>query len=184
METEQKNQTIEISHDFSADVQSLYKAWTEEEQLKQWWRPTGNTLVNVVNELQEGGAVEYHFKEAGLRVTGNYKEVSPNEKLVYSWNWELEDPATEKTEYVLTIRFEAKENGSTLHVLQEGFSNQEEIIPHQDGWEKGLQSLNDHLENGSSTSDTSAQNTSDSSGMGDRSGGYNEAPEQVKVGGG
>lgn len=198
--------------DFAADVASLYQAWTEEEHLKQWWHPNGNTLESVTNELQEAGAVAYHFAEAGLKITGNYKEVVPNEKLVYTWNWELGDQALEKAEYVLTIEFKSADSGSSLHVLQEGFANVEDVTPHEDGWKAGLESLKNHLEQGSgsenesqSESQTQSQSQKQSQsqtqsqregdvpvnenlqkveGLEDRSGGYNELPEQAKVGGG
>jgi len=197
--------------DFAADVASLYQAWTEEEHLKQWWHPNGNSLESVTNEMQEGGEVSYHFAEAGLKITGNYKEVVPNEKLVYTWNWELGEQVSEKGEYVLTVEFKSADNGSSLHVLQEGFSNSEDITPHEDGWKAGLESLKNHLEQGNgsesesqsqgqtqSQSQTQSQDQTQSQGGGetpvnenlqkvegleDRSGGYNELPEQAKVGG-
>jgi uncharacterized protein YndB with AHSA1/START domain len=211
MDTEQKKQTIETSMDFSANVESLFKAWTDAEQLKQWWHPNGNSLENVTNELQEGGAVAYHFAEAGLKITGNYKEVVPNEKLVYSWNWELADQSTEKAEYVLTINFKSTENGSAIHVLQEGFAKPDDITPHEDGWKAGLESLKNHLEQSQSSQSESGSSLQNDSGSAqsssetsqansgtpvnenlesaesleqDRSGGYNELPDQAKVGGG
>lgn len=187
MDTDQSANTIQISKEFSVDTAKLFQAWTEPEQLKQWWHPMGNSLKDVKNDLKKGGEVTYEFEEAGLVISGNYKEVSPNEKLVYTWNWDLTDNK-EDASYTLNITFESKENGSVLHILQEGFSGPEAIKPHQEGWDKGLESLKQYLE---SNGNAGANNTDASSNdnlrsgdqMNDRSGGYNEAPEQVKVGG-
>jgi uncharacterized protein YndB with AHSA1/START domain len=201
METEQKAHVIETERQFDVDVDTLFRAWTEPEQLKQWWHPMGNPLVDVKNELKEGGAVEYHFGESGLEITGIYKEVIPNEKLVYTWVWNMSDEGSESG-YTLHVSFLSEGEGSKLKVLQEGFSGPEFLAPHQEGWEKGLDDLSAYLSSASNasaegseagsagTESTSSEdsgsgqsNLDEAEKMNDRSGGYNEAPEQVKVGG-
>ena len=186
---------IEIERQFDVDVETLFKAWTQAEQLKQWWHPMGNTITDVKNELKENGAVEYYFGDEGCEITGTYSEVVPNEKLVYTWVWNMNDESSESG-YTLKIGFSAVGEGSKLHVVQEGFSGPDFLKPHEDGWEKGLEDLAAYLSgqgNGAEPGETgndSGQDTphkdnlKDAEGMSDRSGGYNEAPDQVKVGGG
>jgi len=196
MEENNQENRIEIEKEFDVDVESLFAAWTEPEQLKQWWHPMGESLTDVKNELEEGGAVEYYVGEAGLEITGTYSEVKPNERLVYSWVWNMSDEGSENG-YTLDISFSSTEGGSKLRVIQEGFSAPELLKPHHDGWEKGLESLASYLSSGSSsessgesqsgaeTSDGDTEsNLQNAEGQSDRSGGYNESPEQVKVGGG
>ncbi|WP_051664240.1 SRPBCC family protein [Dyadobacter crusticola] len=195
METGQKTHVIEIERQFDTDVETLFKAWTEAEHLKQWWKPMGNQLVDVKNELKEGGSVEYNVGNAGLQITGTYSEVVPNEKLVYSWIWNLNDEGSENG-YTLNITFSAEGEGSKLNVVQEGFKGEEFLKTHEDGWEKGLDSLSSYLSSGGSNEEGTTSQSGDSGQrpeerdnlkngdqMNDRSGGYNEAPEQVKVGG-
>ncbi len=43
--------SINASKTFKARVEALYKAWTDAEQLKQWWKPMGFSLRQVENEL-------------------------------------------------------------------------------------------------------------------------------------
>lgn len=155
----------------------------------------GNQLVDVKNELKEGGSVEYNVGNAGLQITGTYSEVVPNEKLVYSWIWNLNDEGSENG-YTLNITFSAEGEGSKLNVVQEGFKGEEFLKTHEDGWEKGLDSLSSYLSSGGSNEEGTTSQSGDSGQrpeerdnlkngdqMNDRSGGYNEAPEQVKVGG-
>jgi len=187
METKQNENTVELSKDFSVPVERLFQAWTEPEELKQWWHPMDNTLENVINELHEGGLVEYNFQDKNLKISGNYQEVSPNEKLVYSWNWELTDSKLHNASYTLTITFESAEGGSRLHVKQEGSSEYEATQSLEEGWKNGLDDLDAYL---SQSSDSTQSNDSgnskleDGNSMYDRSGGYGESPEQAKVGGG
>jgi uncharacterized protein YndB with AHSA1/START domain len=195
MKADQKTNVIETEYSFDVDVETLFKAWTEADQLKKWWRPMENSLVDVVNDLKTGGAVEYHFGESGLQITGEYKEVIPNEKLVYTWVWNMDDQGSESG-YVLNIGFSAEGEGSKLHIVQEGFSGPEHLAPHEEGWKKGLEDLSNYLSDTSNVSNESEGNSSSDESisttdnlksdekMTDRSGGYNESPEQVKVGGG
>lgn len=184
MANESKQHSIEIREEFSVPVEALFKAWTEEEQLKKWWSPMGDSVARVTNELNDGGAVSYEFESGDFVVKGNYHEVKPNEKLVYSWNWEFKDGLPQES-YTLTISFEATESGSMLHVRQDEMTSEEVAKPHEDAWHLALKSLKTHLENG--TDGNNNPNTEDlknDEGMSDRSGGYNESPEQAKVGGG
>ncbi|SEJ42406.1 Uncharacterized conserved protein YndB, AHSA1/START domain [Dyadobacter koreensis] len=179
--TEQQNANIiELSEEFSAPVETLYQAWTETDHLKKWWSPMGESLEKVTNELNDGGVVSYDFQSGDFKVTGNYEEVKPNEKLVYSWNWEYKNDLPQEL-YKLTIRFEGTENGSILHVKQEELQNDDVVKSHKDAWRTALDSLKSHLEN---SGEVAGHNLKSDAGMSDRSGGYNEAPEQAKVGGG
>ena len=196
MDEDKKANVIEIERNFNVDVATLFKAWTEAEHLKQWWHPMGESLTDVKNELREGGAVEYYVGNAGLEITGTYSEVIPNEKLVYSWVWNMSDEGSENG-YSLNVSFSAEGDGSKLRVVQEGFSGPELLKPHQDGWDKGLDDLEAYLSGNaqnagagdpqdqtSGSGQPQQDNLKSAEGMSDRSGGYNEAPEQVKVGGG
>jgi uncharacterized protein YndB with AHSA1/START domain len=138
-------QQVSIQKQFSASRDELYKAWTEENQLKQWWRPMDKELVSVENEIQEGGTVVYTFSN-DLKIQGEYKEVQPGQRLVYSWIWELPEDSHHKCEYLLTVLFNNKDNGSELQVTQENFKNEHSIQPHQDGWEQALENLTAFLD--------------------------------------
>jgi uncharacterized protein YndB with AHSA1/START domain len=187
METKENANNIEFSQDFSVPVDVLYEAWTTSEHLKQWWHPMGDSLSNVENDLSEGGTVSYEFEKKEFRVSGNYKQVQPSEKLVYTWNWEFFNDLPNEA-YTLTITFESTGNGSILHVLQEGLPGEDKSLPHQDAWKTALESLKSHLEqtadqNGNAASPETRDNLKSDEGMTDRSGGYNELPDQAKVGG-
>ncbi|TDE14503.1 SRPBCC family protein [Dyadobacter psychrotolerans] len=191
METNQQHK-IETSQEFAVPVEMLFKAWTEQEHLQKWWRPMGETLESVKSELEEGGANEYYFESKAFKITGNYQQADVNKKLVYTWNWDFEGNELENEKYILHIKFESTDGGSKLLVVQEGLASEEVLPAHEDGWKTGLESLKSYLEvssdGSSSENKSSSVNESDSvksdEGMNDRSGGYNELPEQAKVGGG
>ncbi|WP_018616731.1 SRPBCC family protein [Segetibacter koreensis] len=172
---------VEARKSYSVSPDELYKAWTDPEQLKQWWKPMGNTLKEVTNDIKVGGRVRYVFEDDKLIISGEYMEVKEKEKLVYSWNWELPEDAVRNAEYKLTVNFASKDYGSEIHILQENFQDDETLLPHQQGWEKGLTDLKEFLE-GSNTG--SEDKKDDAQAPSAESGGYREDPAQVKVGGG
>lgn len=138
-------QQVNVQKKFSASKEDLYRAWTEEEALKQWWKPMNKQLVSVENDLREGGKVAYKF-DNDLTIYGTYKEVKEGEKLVYSWIWDLPDGTEHKGEYLLTISFSCDDATSSLHVLQEDFKNEHAVKPHEEGWEQSLNDLKQYLE--------------------------------------
>ncbi|HZH96764.1 MAG TPA: SRPBCC family protein [Flavisolibacter sp.] len=141
--------TLQTSKDFTVPVQRLYEAWTTENDLKQWWRPMDNTLTSMTNELKEGGKVQYAFETAehnpAFEISGDYKEVKPNERLVYTWNWLIPNEAVDDSKFLLTIRFIPDGDKSKLEVTQENFASEEAVKPHRDGWEKALNGLQQYL---------------------------------------
>ena len=138
---------VRVQEQFAAPKDKLYKAWTEEAELKQWWKPMGKALVSVQNDIREGGAVRYQF-ENDLVVQGKYQEARPGEKLVYSWVWDLPEDSMHKGEYLLTVEFGGDGTNSTLNVSQDNFKSEHSVKPHQDGWEQGLKDLKTYLEGG------------------------------------
>ncbi len=143
---ENNDYKVSISKEFHAPVEKLYKAWTQPELLKQWWKPMNKTLTEVVNDLHKDGVVRYVFEDNSLIIEGKYMEVKENEKLLYSWNWQLAKDDIKDSSYKLTIEFSGKDDTSNITVLQENFVNEEGALPHKEGWEKGLNDLKEFLE--------------------------------------
>ncbi len=137
---------------FKVNVKDLYYAWTNEKALKQWWKPGGRILNSVEAEVKESGIIKYIFEEvndSSLIVEGVYKEVKPEEKLVYTWNWNLNNAAVKNGEYTLTVEFSEAEDESKIIVHQDENIDEEGIHPNKDGWKKALEDLEVYLNNAS-----------------------------------
>ena len=138
-------QTIEATRQFNNNVQELYDAWTNGDRLKQWWQPAHNKLVQVENEVKEGGNIRYEFEtrngEKSFVITGQYKEVQPAAKLVYTWNWKMPGEDSHENHFELTVVFSDTGNGSSIHITQKDLDAREAIHPHQKGWEEELERL-------------------------------------------
>ena len=140
------DQTVEVTRQFTKSVQELYDAWINEDKLKQWWHPANNKLVHVENEVIEGGNIKYEFEthngDKSFVITGQYKEVEPAAKLVYTWNWKMPgSDASKESHFELTVKFTGNETGSGIHIIQRDLDKEEVIHPRQKGWEEELESL-------------------------------------------
>lgn len=178
MEIKENEYSIEFSQDFPVPAEKVFESWTAPDKLKQWWHPMETSLSEVKNDLQNGGEITYEFEKNEFRVTGKYQEVQLNEKLIYSWDWDFSNDLPDE-KYILTIGFENNGAGSILHVKQEGLPGEEAALPHQEAWKTALESLKSFL----GKADNQNNSVKSDEGMNDRSGGYNELPEQSKVGG-
>ena len=106
---ENKNRNIlETTMEFNVSREVLFKAWTEADHLKKWWKPENLQLESVENDINPQGKVKYVFKTTegkNLIVEGEYQEAIKNEKLVYSWNWEIPEASYEDGKRLLHGKF-------------------------------------------------------------------------------
>ena len=188
---ENNSSNLNVSKQFNCSKEALYSAWTQPEQLKLWWKPMGNTLTDVVNDIKEGGEVKYVFKENRLTINGKYEKVKEHDLLEYTWNWHISSEPIPEAPYKLSVQFEGDEKNSSILVTQTGFKKDESVQPHQQGWEQGLQQLQDFLSKNSvlnnngtdSNSGVSREVQAEKEYMPPVTG-YMETPEQSKVAGG
>jgi len=81
-----KSNEIRIVRMYDAPVEAVWDAWTDIEQVKQWWGPRGFTLTSHEKDLRPGGV--WHYTMHGPDGTDYpnktfYHEVVERKKLVY-----------------------------------------------------------------------------------------------------
>lgn len=86
MTTQAKTNEIEITRLYDAPVKAVWDAWTDPDQVAQWWGPRGFTLTTHSKDLRPGG--HWHYTMHGPDGTDypnktHYFEVEPYSRLVY-----------------------------------------------------------------------------------------------------
>src|SRR3954452_14264487 len=79
--------TIRFVRDLDAPPARVFAAWTEPEQLAQWWDATGEKLGACEIDLRPGGALRVptsHHPDKPF--TGVYREIAPPTLLVFEAN--------------------------------------------------------------------------------------------------
>lgn len=96
MATANKSNEIRITRVYDAPVRAVWEAWTDPEQVAQWWGPRGFTLTTHSKDLKPGGSWSYTMHGPdGVDYPNNtqYLEVEPYSKLVYDHGGSDERPA-------------------------------------------------------------------------------------------
>lgn len=101
---ENRANEISITRIYDAPVQAVWDAWTDPEQVAQWWGPRGFTLTTHGKDLRPGGSWRYTMHGPDGTDYPNrtqYLEVEPCAKLVYDHGANDEQPAL----FRVTVRF-------------------------------------------------------------------------------
>jgi len=128
MQLLKKKKELSFERTYAAPADAVWRAWTDPDQLRQWWGPEKTTVPECEVDLRVGGALsivmeatEEMGKYAGTRwpMTGTFTHVEPNVRLAYdarSWTEGEEDSTTIVHVNDITMR---ERDGSTevrLHV--------------------------------------------------------------------
>jgi len=121
-----------VTRVINAPVDLVFRAWTEPEQLRQWFSPAGVECRNLTADIKTGGAFRVHMaSEKGDHIaTGNYLEIIPNKRLQFTWTWEN----YAMPDSVVTIELEDLGNTTRLTLRQEGLPDEEDAEQHTEGW--------------------------------------------------
>ncbi len=86
MAAQSKSNEISITRVYDAPVETVWDAWTDPEQVAQWWGPRGFTLTTHSKDLRPGGHWSYTMHGPDGVDYPNwtlYHEVEEHKKLVY-----------------------------------------------------------------------------------------------------
>jgi uncharacterized protein YndB with AHSA1/START domain len=135
-----------VKRTFKAPVERVYAAWTDAEQMKRWFAPGAMSVPTAVADARPGGRYRVQMSEGGsdceFHTTGGiYREAIPNERLVFTWQWEGSDLET-----LVTLEFKSlSANETELTLRHEGFDSEDTRNKHGQGWDGCLAKLETFL---------------------------------------
>jgi uncharacterized protein YndB with AHSA1/START domain len=77
---------FEITRQFNRPRAVVWRAWSEREQLQNWWGPNGCSIEVLRFEFRAGGFFHYAMKFEGAATTWgrfNYREIAALERMVW-----------------------------------------------------------------------------------------------------
>ena len=134
MTTTQKH-TLKISRTFDAERERVFKAFTDPSLVPLWWGPPGYTVPLCEMDVREGGSYRVGMKgEAGdlHHLRGEFREIKPHDRLVYTFIWEEGDHAD--LEMLVTLEFLDSGAGTEVKLTQEGLPSEKSRADHEGGW--------------------------------------------------
>jgi len=142
MTTKEKTR-LEISRVIEAPRDRVYAAWTDPEQLKQWFGPENVKTRELVADARVRGTFRWDIiNSEGEEMTmrGEFRELQPDKKIVFTWQWE-DDEDWENHISIVTVELYDRDGGTELRLTHEQLPNEESRDGHTRGWESALDKL-------------------------------------------
>ena len=132
--------SLTLVRQFDAPVESVWRAWTEPEALKRWFGPDAGAVSVAQTDVRVGGRFHMVFKTLDGEqhdVSGTYREVEANRRLVFTWAW----ISTPDRVSQVTLTFAPKGKGTEFTLLHEQFFDLAARDGHERGWSGSMDKL-------------------------------------------
>ena len=139
---------ILITREFAAPKHLVYMAYTTPELIKRWWSGDRGEVTSAEVDLRVGGMWRYVMTANGgfeVGFHGEYREIVPNERIVWTEIYEGA-PDAEASAATVTHTFTEKAGRTTLTMLMQCPTREIRDAIISSGMEGGLQEAMDHLE--------------------------------------
>jgi uncharacterized protein YndB with AHSA1/START domain len=138
--------SLTLKRRLNASPEKVYAAWTNPQKIARWFGPSslkaGTGLASI--DARIGGRYRISFTmENGEynEVGGVYREVVPNERLVFSWAWH----STPERDSLVTVSLKPDGDGTLLTLHHEQLFDQAARDGHERGWIGTLDKLENYL---------------------------------------
>jgi uncharacterized protein YndB with AHSA1/START domain len=147
--------TLILRRMLNATPERAFKAWTSPEPIQQWMRPEPGMVVPLVRmDLRVGGKFRIQMKNPDgeyFTAVGEFREVKPPERLVYTWDWEKDGSGTEFGEVegktsLITVEFLKRGEQTEFVMTHTRFASVESRDGHAKGWARALDSFATFME--------------------------------------
>ena len=132
--------SLTIKRRFKAAPSKVFTAWTDPEKVKHWMGPGEIKVLRVESDPHTGGRFHWVMQAPSGEehdVSGVYREVIPNEKLVFTWAWK----STPERESLVTVTFKSDGDGTLMTLMHEQFFDEEARDRHQGGWQAAIEKM-------------------------------------------
>ncbi|SAL40116.1 activator of Hsp90 ATPase 1 family protein [Caballeronia sordidicola] len=132
--------SLTLQRRINASPAKIYAAWTDPSQLVKWMHPNNNDVIHAKMDVRVGGRFRIIMRSpAGEEhdVSGVFKEVVQDEKLVYTWAWR----STPERESLVTFTLRRDGELTLLTLKHEQFFDETARDNHEAGWNEILDGL-------------------------------------------
>lgn len=122
---------VVVSKIIKATREELFEAFTNPDIMSKWFYPEEDMSAEVTNTFHVGGGYTLKmYGKNGVLYThvGEYKEIVPPDKLVFTWNSDF----VQNT--VVTVTFSQMESGTEVTITHDLLPAGEMTENHRKGW--------------------------------------------------
>ncbi len=132
--------SLTIKRRFKAPPAKVYAAWIDPEKVKGWMGPGEMKAKHAESDLRVGGRYRWVMQAPSgeeHEVGGVYREIVPNEKLVFTWAWKT----MPERESIVTVLLKPDGDGTLLTLTHEQFFDEDARDRHEGGWNGALDKM-------------------------------------------
>jgi uncharacterized protein YndB with AHSA1/START domain len=143
---------VHLTRRIAAPREQVFRAWTEPELLRQWFTAPGGYTPHADMDVRVGGSYRIEFRRPlgfgwTTYVVGTFLEVSPPERLVYTFAWERPPPpALGMGDSRVTVEFTDLDGATEVSLTHERLDQRRLRVFHRFGWHHSLHALSTLLE--------------------------------------
>jgi len=143
---------IVIKKLIAAPVAKVFAAWSKPEIMQHWFFPPQmDWSAQAANEFKVGGWYTLEMKGndgTTYKHTGEYKEIIPNKKIVFTWNSHVVSGT------LVTVELHEVAEKTEITLTHDLFPNDEVREKHQNGWTGCLDNLQNFFQTKNTTTDS------------------------------
>jgi uncharacterized protein YndB with AHSA1/START domain len=127
--------TLEMKRVLPAARSVVFGAFSYPSQLAKWWGPEGFTTPSLEFHPRVGESYRIEMqppKGDHFYLTGEFREVDPPARLVFTFVWE--DPDSDDIETVVALSFRDLGESTEVAFTQGPFKTEARRALHRDGW--------------------------------------------------
>lgn len=138
---------LEIRRRFAAPRGKVFAAWAEREQLERWMCKdvASHEIIHHEQDIRTGGRWVMEIRDVAKKEvywgSGNYLEVKPPEKIVFTWSWSKGKPGAPTVEAhpespvtEVTVELFARGRDTELVLTHRGLGSEKLRKEHETGW--------------------------------------------------
>jgi uncharacterized protein YndB with AHSA1/START domain len=134
--------SLTLARRLNAPPDKVFAAWTDPEKIVHWFGPSETVSGSVTAEMdvRVGGGFRISFRTVDgeyHQVGGKYREVVPDQRLVFSWAWH----STPERESMVTVTMKPDGDGTLLTLNHGQFFDEAARDGHKRGWTGTLDKL-------------------------------------------
>ena len=132
--------SLTIKRRINAPPAKVFRAWTDPAQMKRWFGPADAETIRAETDLRVGGRFRVIMRALSGEehdVSGIYREVVANEKLVFTWAWR----SMPERESLVSVLLKSGGEGTMLTLIHEQLFDEGARDRHHSGWLGALDKL-------------------------------------------
>lgn len=137
---------LELKCFVDAPRERIFRSLTDPAELARWWGPHGYTTPEIVLDLSVGSDYRLAMQPPDgdlFHLSGEFLEIAPPSRLVYTFRWE--EPDADDQETVVTLSLAAVGDATEVALSHGEFATQARLALHRDGWTDSFEKLRDFI---------------------------------------